>query len=111
MQSAGLNVLPPSFYESDDNESDGDSRGRGDVRCGGGARVPGPAAVPQPRDLTLPPRKCTTTRPLFSKRFKSAKDRPKPLDMENERYYEHIFPREGGDRTHYRPRSLDHAEL
>lgn len=51
---------------------------------------------------------------------KSAKPRPKPLQIENEPYYNHIFPaaqdnrrsnrRSAGD-IYFQPNSLDRAEL
>lgn len=49
---------------------------------------------------------------------RDTKPRPKPLQIENEKYYDHIFPAQHPKQetktstsTYYQPNSLDHAEL
>lgn len=44
-----------------------------------------------------------------SRKYKTNKARPKPLQVENEKYYEHIFP--PTNQYNYQPDSLNHAEL
>ena len=52
------------------------------------------------------------------KKYNKNKDnrpRPKPLQIENEKYYDHVFPkrelRSNSTDLFYQPNSLDHAEL
>ncbi|XP_071051965.1 kin of IRRE-like protein 2 isoform X3 [Onthophagus taurus] len=54
--------------------------------------------------------------PPQQKRYKSNRERPKPLQPDCERYYDQIFPKESKMKTnhsqhYYQPNSLDHAEL
>ncbi|XP_015833192.1 kin of IRRE-like protein 2 isoform X2 [Tribolium castaneum] len=44
---------------------------------------------------------------------KKDRPRPKPLQFENEKYYDHVFPKNRSSSTDlfYQPNSLDHAEL
>lgn len=45
------------------------------------------------------------------RKYNKNKSRPKPLQVENEKYYEHIFPPTHNTRYSYQPDSCNHAEL
>ncbi|CAG9827403.1 unnamed protein product [Diabrotica balteata] len=55
-----------------------------------------------------------TRKSEHKKYHKKEKARPKPLQFEHEKYYDHVFPKRDvriGTDFFYQPNSLDHAEL
>ncbi|XP_017772933.1 PREDICTED: uncharacterized protein LOC108560027 [Nicrophorus vespilloides] len=88
---------------------------------------PSPTSVVQGAGAGAFPSSFATTDPQYQRKYRSfnkygpkkskdprrslPKPRPKPLQLEHEKYYDHIFPKHSYNDVYYQPNSLDHAEL
>lgn len=113
--------MSPNFYDSDDIETEGGYRTDFNERNFNNFNTYNTVDRPVEAETdfgntqrpSLIPEKYVRRSLPHAKRYKG-RERPKPLQPDNEKYYDHIFPKDSKSKVHqvyYQPRSLDHAEL
>lgn len=113
--------MPSNFYESDDNESHFHAQKIKNYKYN---TMPKPVVENSTNYHTLTTTYQRSSLPMDNKYFQRSssknsrkynknKSRPKPLQVENEKYYEHIFPAtpKSINKYSYQPTSFNHAEL